>query len=185
MLEVTTKKPINGIDLNALDEVVEAIGQNASKGVVGFRVKTQWAGQTRSESTVESYEIGGQDVARRFTITADEPHELLGTNSAPNPQELLFSAVNACMMVGFVAQAAVRGITLESCTIETDGELDLRGFLGLDASVPPGYRKVDYTVTLKGDGTREQYEEIHRAVQATSPNFFNMSQKIEMNGTLA
>jgi uncharacterized OsmC-like protein len=185
MLEVTSKPPVNGIDLQALEEVVEAIGQDPKHGVVGFRVKTRWAGQTRSESTVEGYEIGGKHVARRFTITADEPHELLGTNTAPNPQELLFSAVNACMMVGYVAQAAVRGVKLESCTIETDGELDLRGFLGLDDKVPAGYRKVDYTVTLKGDGTRAQYEEIHRAVQATSPNYFNMSQKIEMNGRLA
>src|SRR5690606_9791294 len=139
-------------------------------------------GQTRSESTVEGYVIGGQPVARRFTIAADEPHELLGTNSAPNPQELLMSAVNACMMVGYVAQAAVRGVTLESCTIETDGQLDLRGFLGLDDQVPPGYRRINYTVSLQGDGTREQYEDIHRAVMATSPNYFNMARPIEMNG---
>jgi hypothetical protein len=38
---------------------------------------------------------------------------------------------------------------------------------------------------MEGDGTREQYEEIHAAVQATSPNFFNMAERIEMNGTLA
>ena len=185
MLEVTTRAPVNGIDLNALDEVVEAIGKNASVGVVGFRVKTKWAGQTRSETTVEGYEIGGKYVPRRFTIAADEPHELLGQNSAPNPQELLMTAVNACMTVGYVAQAAVRGITLDACTIETDGELDLRGFLGLDASVPAGYRRINYTVTLKGDGTREQYEEIHRAVMATSPNYFNLARPIEMNGRLA
>jgi uncharacterized OsmC-like protein len=185
MLEVTTKPPINGIDLQALDEFVAAIGEDKKEAAVGFKVTTRWAGQTRSESTVEGYDIGGEHVARRFTITADEPNELLGTNSAPNPQELLMSAVNACMMVGYVAQAAVRGIRLDSATIETDGELDLRGFLGLDDQVPPGYRKINYTVTLKGDGTREQYEEIHRAVQATSPNYFNMARPIEMNGRLA
>jgi uncharacterized OsmC-like protein len=185
MLEVTSKPPVNGIDLQALEEVVEAIGQDPTQGVVGFRVKTRWAGQTRSESTVEGYDIASKHVDRRFTIAADEPHELLGTNTAPNPQELLMSAVNACMMVGYVAQAAVRGIKLDACTIETDGELDLRGFLGLDDKVPPGYRKINYSVTMKGDGTREQYEEIHRAVQATSPNFFNMARPIEMNGRLA
>ncbi|HET9428473.1 MAG TPA: OsmC family peroxiredoxin, partial [Allosphingosinicella sp.] len=83
-----------------------------------------------------------------------------------------------------VAQASVRGIPLESCTIETHGELDLRGFLGLDDSIPPGYRRINYTVSLYGDGTPEQYEEIHRAVMATSPNYFNMAQPIEMRGTL-
>jgi uncharacterized OsmC-like protein len=185
MLDITTKPAVNGIDLQALEETVEAINQDASCGVVGFRVKTEWLGQTRSEATVEGYTIGGKEVARRFTIAADEPHELLGTNQAPNPQELLMSAVNACMMVGYVAQASVRGITLDACTIETDGELDLRGFLGLDDKVPAGYRRINYTVTLKGDGTREQYEDIHRSVMATSPNYFNMARPIEMNGRLA
>lgn len=94
------------------------------------------------------------------------------------------SAVNACMMVGYIAQASVRGINLDSCTIETQGELDLRGFLGLDEKVPNGYRRIDYVVTMKGDGTAEQYEEIHKAVQATSPNYFNMAQPVEMRGTL-
>ena len=109
---------------------------------------------------------------------------MLGTDTAPNPQELLLSAVNACMMVGYVAQASVRGITLDSCRIETEGELDLRGFLGIDESVPAGYRRLAYTVFLEGDGTREQYEDIHQAVMATSPNYFNMSRPIRMNGSL-
>jgi uncharacterized OsmC-like protein len=180
----TTSTSINGIDLAALDEVVDAINADAACGNVQFSVRTEWTGQTRSESTVNSYTIGGRRIGRNFTIVADEPHELLGTNSAPNPQELLMSAVNACMMVGYVAQAAVRGISLDTCVIDTDGELDLRGFLGLDASIPPGYRRINYRVSLKGDGTREQYEEIHRAVMATSPNYFNMAQPIEMNGSL-
>ncbi len=184
MLDTTTKNIVNGLDLDALEETVEAINQDAGCANVQFRVKTEWLGQTRSESTVDGYRIGGKEVARSFKIVADEPHELLGANSAPNPQELLMSAVNACMMVGYVAQAAVRGIPLESCTIETQGELDLRGFLGLDDKVPAGYRRINYTVSLYGEGTAEQYEEIHAAVQATSPNFFNMAQPIEMVGTL-
>jgi uncharacterized OsmC-like protein len=183
MLDSTTTV-VNGIDLKALDETVDAINKDAGCANVQFRVRTDWLGQTRSESTVDGYRIGGQEVARTFKIVADEPHELLGANSAPNPQELLMSAVNACMMVGYVAQASIRGIRLESCTIETDGELDLRGFLGLDATVPNGYRRINYVVTLKGDGTREQYQEIHEAVRATSPNFFNMAQPIEMCGSL-
>ena len=185
MLDTATRNAVNGIDLDALGETVAAIGNDAALGMVEFRVATEWTGQTRSESTVEGYVIGGKRVERRFKIVADEPHELLGTNSAPNPQELLMSALNACMMVGYVAQAATRGITLTACRIETSGELDLRGFLGMDDEVPPGYRRIDYRVTMEGDGTREQYEEIHAAVQATSPNFFNMNRAIEMHGTLA
>jgi uncharacterized OsmC-like protein len=185
MLEKTYRPPVNGIDLQALDETVAAIRNDPGCGAVAFRVKTEWKGQTRSESTVEGYTLAGEKIARSFKVEADEPFELLGTNQAPNPQELLMTAVNACMMVGYVAQAAVRGITLDSCTIETDGELDLRGFLGLGDGVPPGYRRLNYVVKMEGDGSPEQYEEIHRAVMATSPNYFNMARPIEMNGRLA
>ncbi len=186
MLDVTTAKPpVNGIDIQALEDVVEAIGRDPGQAMVAFRVSTEWKGQTRSESIVESYEIGGKEVRRSFKVAADEPIELLGTNQAPNPQELLMSAVNACMMVGYIAQAAVRGVTLSSCRIETHGELDLRGFLGLDDKVPNGYRRIDYDVHIDGDGTRDQFEEIHRAVMATSPNYFNMARPIEMHGRLA
>jgi uncharacterized OsmC-like protein len=185
MLDTTKRPPINGIDLAALEETVAAVGADARLGQVAFRVRTDWKGQTKSESTVDSYTLAGEVVPRSFTIVADEPHELLGTNAAPNPQELLMSAVNACMMVGYVAQASVRGIVLDSCRIETEGELDLRGFLGIDESVPAGYRRISYTVFLEGDGTREQYEEIHQSVMATSPNYFNMAQPIQMVGRLA
>jgi uncharacterized OsmC-like protein len=184
MLEVTTK-PLNGIDLEALGHVVEAINEDPGQALAGFRVTTEWKGQTRSESRVDHYTLGGQEIARSFTIATDEPDELLGSNQAANPQELLMSAVNACMMVGYVAQASLRGVTLDSCVIETEGELDLRGFLGLGDDVPAGYRALDYTVTLKGDGSREQYEEIHQSVMATSPNYFNMARPIAMQGRLA
>ena len=185
MLDMPLRPPVNGLDLAALDETVAAVSEDPRRGQVAFRVRTDWKGQTKSETTVDSYTLAGQIVPRSFTIVADEPHELLGTNAAPNPQELLMSAVNACMMVGYVAQASIRGITLDACRIETEGELDLRGFLGIDESVPAGYRRISYTVSLEGDGTREQFEEIHQAVMATSPNYFNMAQPIQMVGRLA
>lgn len=184
MLDTTTKPRINDIDLDALGEIVEAIEADSANALLQFRVKTRWAGQCRSESTIDSYVRAGERIDRRFMVAADEPIELLGTNTAPNPQELLMSAVNACMMVGYVAGAATQGIQLESVEIETLGELDVRGFLGLDDSVPAGYRALDYTVRIKGDGTLEQFEEIHRTVMATSPNYFNMARPVRMNGTL-
>ena len=181
----TTSKVINGLDLQAIDDMVSTVKGNPGCGTASFRVTTQWKGQTRSESTVQSFTCAGEPVPRAFTIAADEPRELLGTDTAPNPQELLLSAVNACMMVGYVAQASFRGITLDDCRIETEGELDLRGFLGLDEDVPPGYRRINYVVHLEGDGTPEQYEEIHQAVMASSPNYFNLAQPVQMCGRLA
>jgi uncharacterized OsmC-like protein len=175
---------VNGLDVAALQEVVRAVSEDPARGIVGFRVKTAWRGQTRSETQVEGYTIGGQEVARKFTIAVDEPFELLGTNEAANPQEMLMAALNACIMVGYVAGAAVRGIALDSVEIETAGELDLRGFLGIDESVPPGYESIRYVVRIRGNGTREQFEELHQTVKKTSPNYFNISRPIRLDARL-
>lgn len=184
MLDTTKNAPVNGLDLQALGEVVEAIEKDSTKAMVGFDVVTRWKGQTRSETTVTGFTMAGERVERSHTIVADEPCELLGADGAPNPQELLMAAFNACITVGYVAGAALKGINLESLEISTRGELDLRGFLGLSDAVPPGYEKVDYEVRIKGDGSPEDFAEIHETVMKTSPNYFNMSRPIRMNGSL-
>jgi uncharacterized OsmC-like protein len=180
----TAPKRLNGLDLDALSQVIGEIQRDPKKGMVAFRVRSAWRGQTKSRSTVDSYTIGGQEVKRHFDIDVDEPYELLGQNSAPNPQEMLMTALNACIMVGYVAGAATKGITLEKVEIETDGELDLRGFLGIDPGVRPGYESIRYTVRIKGNGTRQQFQEIHETVMKTSPNYFNVSKPIRIDATL-
>jgi uncharacterized OsmC-like protein len=180
----TVKSRVNGLDLNALTETVEAIEQDPGKAMVAFDVTSRWTGQTRSETTVDGYTLAGDRITRTHKIIADEPCELLGSDSAPNPQELLMAAFNACIMVGYVAGASLKGINLDSVEIKTRGELDLRGFLGLSDDVPPGYESISYEVRIKGDGTPEQFEEIHQTVMKTSPNYFNISRPIRVNGTI-
>lgn len=181
---MTRGNRVNGLDVEALMETIDAIKQDPAKAKVAFRVRSNWQGQTRSRAVVESYELGGERIARDFAIDIDEPFELLGTNEAPNPQEVLMSALNACIMVGYVAGAAVKGITLKSVEIETDGELDLRGFLGVDPDVPAGYETIRYTVHIRGDGTPEEFREIHENVMRTSPNYFNISRPVRIEATL-
>ena len=175
---------VNGINLDDLFALIDDVKREPAKGKTNWHVITTWQGQTRSRAEVESYEVGGEQVSRRFSIDIDEPRELGGSNNFANPQEHLIAALNACMTVGYVAQCAVRGITLESLAIETDGAIDLRGFLGIDPAVPPGYEKLSYTVRIKGSGTKEQFVEIHNAVMATSPNFYNLSQAVTLKPAL-
>ena len=175
---------INGINLDALFALIDSAKRGAAQAKTNWRLTTTWQGQTRSRAQVERFEIGGKRVPRRFSIDIDEPCELGGTNRFANPQEHLLAALNACVMVGYVAQCAVRGITLESLEIETDGKIDLRGFLGLDPAVSPGYESLSYTVRIKGSGTKEQFAEIHQTVMATSPNFHNVSRPVDLYPTL-
>ncbi len=175
---------VNGINVDDLFALIDGVKRDAAKGKTNWRVTTTWQGQARSRAQVEGFEIGGERVPRRFSIDIDEPCELGGGNRFANPQEHLIAALNACMMVGYVAQSAVRGITLESLEIETKGEIDLRGFLGIDPAVPPGYEKLSYVVRIKGSGTNEEFADVHQAVMATSPNFYNMAQSVALKPTL-
>jgi len=181
-----TQKQIhkNAIDTEALFGLINEVKKDHTKGKLKFHVNTAWKGGTKSEASTRPIILGGEKIHRSFTILADEPPQLLGEDSAPNPQELLFSALNACMLVGYVVGASAKGITLEKLEIETEGELDLRGFLGIDENVKPGYDTIKYRVRIKGDGTPEQFQEIHETVMRTSPNRFNMSNPIKLEPEL-
>jgi uncharacterized OsmC-like protein len=184
MSDVIERTVVNGIDVTSVGEVIEAIQADPAHGRVRFGVDTRWTGGTASVTRVSEVVIGGERIERDFTIATDEPTELLGGNTAPNPQELLMAAVNACMTVGYVAGAAGRGIRLSHLAIRMIGELDLRGFLALDDEIPAGYETLDYEVEISGDACHEAFEDLHRAVMATSPNYFNMARPIRMNGSL-
>lgn len=178
---MATQTMINGIDTHALGEMVEQIRQDPSKGIARFGVTTSWLGDgPASETRVSSWSLGGEDKPRGYTIRIDEPPELLGKAAHANPQEYLLAAMNACILATWVAACSVNGIALESLEVESEGELDLRGFLAIDARVPAGYETIDLTVRVKSDGTPEQYEEINRFVQQTSPNFYNMNKPIDL-----
>ena len=171
---------INGIDTDALKQVIKDVANDPSKGIAKFGVTTAWKGGTRSETRVDSWMLGGQRLDKNFTIQIDEPPELLGTDTAANPQEFLLAAMNACILATYIATCSMQGIKLESLEIHTEGELDLRGYLGLDKSVKPGYDEVSYTVRIKGDGTQEQFDAIDEIVKATSPNYFNIANPITL-----
>jgi uncharacterized OsmC-like protein len=174
---------VNGINVDDLFALIDGVKRNPATGKTDWRVKTTWQDGAQSRAQIDGFGIGGECVARRFSIDIDEPRELGGTDRFANPQEHLIAALNACMMVGYVAQCAVHGIRLERLEIETDGEIDLRGFLGIDPAVPPGYENLNYTVRIKGSGTKDEFAKIHQAVMATSPNFYNLFRPVTLKPT--
>lgn len=180
----TLVKQINGIDTQALRDLVREVAEQPERGVARFQVTNRWLGGTRTEARVEAWELGGRRLERNFTFQSDEPPELGGACSAPNPQEILMAGLNACMMVGYVAGCALHGIELESLEIETEGDLDLRGFLGIDPDVRAGYDEIRYRVRIRGNATPEQFRQVHETVMATSPNYWNISRPIRLRPEL-
>lgn len=175
---------VNGIDVDALKGAIEAITQDPALGQTRWQVVTEWKGGTRNDTRVTGYHIGGQYVPKDFTIRIDEPLELCGTNQFANPQEYLLGAMNSCIMVGYAAACALEGIELESLRLETEGDIDLRGFLGIDPEVKPGYDGLRYTVRIKAKATQEQLEKVHAFVSKTAPNRYNLMAAIPMTTEL-
>lgn len=174
----------NGLDTNALRQAIKGIAEDPAKGMTRFQVSTEWRGQMKCETKVSSWMLAGQTLHHSHTIVVDEPPELLGKDEAPNPQEVLMAALNSCVMMGYVAQASMRGITLEKLVIETEGDIDLRGLFRIEEAIVPGYETIRYRVHIKGNGTPEQFQEIHEAVRMTSPNFYNISRPIRLDTKL-
>jgi len=175
---------VNNIDVTALKEAIAAVQANPDAGQTSWKVCSRWQGGTRTDHFVEGVRIGGQTIQRQFEIPIDEPCELGGTNQYANPQEYLLAATNACMMVGYATVAAVMGVELTKLEVEITGDIDLRGFLDIDRTVPPGYRRLHYTVRIAGNGTAEQFRKIHEVVQRTSPNYYNISRPVPLAGEL-
>jgi uncharacterized OsmC-like protein len=173
-------KTVNGIDTSALQGAIAAIKNDPREGATTWKVTSRWVDGTRTDHFVDGVGIGGKQIDRKFKIEIDEPLELCGTNQFANPQEYLLAATNACMMVGYSAVAALMGITLTKLELEITGDIDLRGFLGIDSSVSPGYECLRYMVRIDGNATREQFEQLHATVQKTSPNYHNISKPIPL-----
>jgi uncharacterized OsmC-like protein len=181
---LTTPELVNGVDVALIRSAIAGITQDPKQAATNWRVSTTWVGGTRSDTRVTSYGIAGQDVRKDFTLKVDEPLELGGTNRYANPQEYLLASLNACLVVGYVAACSIEGIEIQDLRVEADGDIDLRGFLGLDASVSPGYDKIRYTVYLKARATPVQLEKVHDFVCRTSPNRFNVAQPIRLETRL-
>ena len=184
MTTATVPTVLHGINTEALRGAIDAITQDPVKGQTHWEVTSHWRGGTRSDAKVSSYSLGGQRISRDFTIKADEPLELCGKNEYANPQEYLLAALNACMIVGYSALCALEGIELKELRIETEGDIDLRGFLGIAPEVAPGYEQLRYTVHIKGNGTPEQFDKIHRTVMMTSPNYYNVRNPVPLKSRL-
>jgi uncharacterized OsmC-like protein len=176
---------VNELNVDELKTLVARIMENPHKGNAKYAVKTTWDGQFRAITRPEPFALGDDVLERSFEIATDEPPELCGSNHGPNPQELLFAALNSCMMITFVVHASLRGIRLESLEIRTAGTLDLRGFADPSTGVNAGFDQLNFDITVRGTGTQQEYEEILEATRNSSPNYFNLSRPIKLIGSVS
>lgn len=169
---MTTVKTHNGIDVDQLVNTIEAVKDDPSVGSFTFRASSTWKDGTHNTGQIPGFRHAGEEDASRdapFELEGDEPPVLLGSNKGPNAVELLLQGLAFCYAVGYVANAAAKGIEIDSMEYEVEGDFDVRSFLGLDGS-RPGFTAIRATGRVSSpNATREQLEELCQHVQDTSP----------------
>lgn len=149
----TASTVVNGVELETLMGTVKAIQADPELGVCHFRATNKWLSGNHNRSTVTGFYGAKQEMQHKqtFTMDADEPAILAGDDNGANPVEHLLHALASCLTTSMVAHAAVRGIAIEEMESEFEGDIDLNGFLGLDANVPKGYTAIRAKFRVKAD----------------------------------
>lgn len=179
----TKNKITNGVNVTALFQTIEAVKQNAAIAKFNFRATNKWLGAEKNRSTITGFtgaltehRTGG----KAFVVDNGEAEVLLGEDKAPNPVEWLLHALIGCMTTTTAYHAASRGITIEAINSQIEGDLDLRGFLGLSEEVRKGYSAIRVQMRVK---TTAQSATI-KALTAMSPVFDTVSRSVPVSVTV-
>src|SRR5439155_210109 len=85
---------------------------------------------TKSQVSINAWTAGGKNMSpapRRFTLMVDEPPELGGVDGAPNPVEVLLSALAGCVTAGIATNAQMFGVPIDAIDIDLEADVDARG----------------------------------------------------------
>jgi uncharacterized OsmC-like protein len=171
---------INGVDRDKLFQTIDQIKDTTSLAKFRFKIRNEWIDCGHNRSIVKTFHAAESDIehALKFELDADEPAILLGTDKGANPVEYLLHALAACVTTSMVYHAAAKGITIEEVESTIDGDIDLRGFLGLDKKVRNGYQQIRMKFKLKADVSDDQLQELCRLGPQFSPVFDSITKGV-------
>jgi uncharacterized OsmC-like protein len=164
---------VNGINVDQLFQTIELVKENPDLALFKFRARNTWVEGTHNRATVKDFYGAFQedDSREALTFELDEPPVLCGENLGANPVEYLLVALSGCLTTSLVAHAAAKGIALKKVSSRYEGDLDLRGFLGLSEEVPVGFQTIRVFFTIDADIPEGQKEELVKMAQKYSPVF--------------
>ncbi|HVI73952.1 MAG TPA: OsmC family protein [Anaeromyxobacteraceae bacterium] len=162
--------PLNGVDTPALFATIGAVKAQPELAGFTFRATNRWQKGTHSRTRFESFDGAGGTHAhqREFAYDADHPQVLVGRDQGPTPVEFLLHAIASCLTAGIANIAAARGVTLHEVESTVEGNIDLRGILGLSDEVRNGYRDIRVSFKIKGDASEQKLREIVEQSRARS-----------------
>ena len=131
---------------------------NPDHAIATFSVDSRQVEGLRSETKI-----------RQFNVTVDEPPNLGGTDTGPNPVEFVLAALATCQEITYRAYATALGIPLESVSVTLEGSLDLRGFFAVKDGVRAGFNDVRGVVNLKSSAPDAELAKLKDVVDAHCP----------------
>jgi uncharacterized OsmC-like protein len=162
-MQTTVENTMNGVNVQQLLETINAVKDQPALGAAKFRARNRWISGGHNRSKIQGFYAAGQEDATRsqpFVLDTDEPAILVGGDQAPNPVEYVLHALTACLTTSMVYHAAARGIQIEELESTLEGDLDLRGFMGIAPDVRKGYQNIRVNFTVKSDASAEQLREL-------------------------
>ena len=154
---------VNGVDVMGVIETIKAIKADNELAKFQFRARNAWIDGGHNRSTIQGfYGCRSEDDARSepFVFDADEPPILLGRDAGANPVDFLLHALAACLTTTMVYHAAARGIAIEAVDSALEGDIDLRGFLGVSEEVRKGYQVIRVRMKVKSNAERATLREL-------------------------
>ena len=167
------EKILNGINLDQLFSTIDLIKEKPDIAKFKFRAENNWIDGTHNRATVKDFygALNEDDTRERAIFEIDEPPVLLGNNIGTNPVEYLLVALSGCLTTSMIAHASAMGIEIKGVESRYEGDIDLRGFLGISEDVPVGYQEIRVYFKIDANISNEQKEELVRMAQKYSPVF--------------
>ncbi len=180
---LTQEKKVNGVNVDQLFKTIELIREKPEIARFKFRATNKWIDGTHNRATVKDFYGAGQEDASRepMVFELDEPPVLLGKNLGTNPVEYLLVALSGCLTTSLIAHASAKGIEIKGVESRYEGDLDLRGFLGLSEDVKVGYENIRVYFKIDADVSEEQKEELIRMAQKYSPVFNSIANPVPVS----
>jgi uncharacterized OsmC-like protein len=172
--KISAEQIVNGVNVEKLYETIGAISHNAQIAKFNFRAKNRWVNGGHNRTAINEFDGACQTHRRAqdFVFEKDEPPVLLGTDEGANPVEYALAALAGCLTTSLVYHASAKGIVIEEVESTLSGDLDLRGFLGMDESIRNGYQQIQVKFKVKAPGVSDEtLRELVELAQKRSPVF--------------
>jgi uncharacterized OsmC-like protein len=178
------EKIVNGINVDNLLDTIGVIEDQPEIAKFKFRAKNKWINGGHNRSTIKDFYGAGQEDTTRtetFVLEADEPVPLLGTDKGPNPVEFVLHALAACLTTSLVYHAASEEIKIDAIESKLEGDIDLRGLLGISENVRNGFENIRVTFKIKASETEEKLNALFEMAQKLSPVFDIITNKVPVS----